>query len=418
MSRKLYSLLLTLLLPFVLLRLYARGWRNPAYRLRWQERLGFIPAVAGSCIWIHAVSVGEVQAVSALVRRLQQQGHNILISTSTPTGAERVHALFGDSLQHVYFPYDLPSLLQRFFSRLSVQAVIMVETEIWPNLAALCAHKQIPLILANARLSARSARGYARFPHMTKATLRSFCLIAAQTEVDAQRFIKLGAQAERLAVIGNLKFDIQMADDLREQAASLRQGWGETRPVWIAASTHEGEEEIMLKVHGGLLRQYENALLILAPRHPQRFDRVASLVKKTGLRFSRHCQFTERTAEPDQLVVLDSMGELPVFLAAADIAFIGGSLLPVGGHNVLEAAAAGIPGVFGPHMFNFAQVSRQLQQQQAAVQIANGDELLAVLQNWFANSRERLAAGVRARRYVVSQQGALERLLALLKTCL
>ncbi|MCU7960637.1 MAG: lipid IV(A) 3-deoxy-D-manno-octulosonic acid transferase [gamma proteobacterium symbiont of Bathyaustriella thionipta] len=418
MSRKLYSLLLLLLLPFVLLRLFWRGRHNPDYRQRWRERLGFIPTVSGQPIWIHAVSVGEVQAIAALVQRLQQQGHAILMSTTTATGAERVRALFGDSLTQVYFPYDLSFVLQRFFSRAAVRAVIMVETEIWPNLVALCAQQQIPIVLANARLSARSARGYARFPRMTQATLEKFCLIAAQTEVHAQRFIKLGAQAGRVAVTGNLKFDLKMAAGLREQAVLLRHHWGKARPVWVAASTHETEEEILLNVHSRLLQTNKNALLILAPRHPERFDKVASLVKKTGFRFSRYSRCPESLDQQESIIVLDSMGKLAVFLAAADIAFIGGSLLPVGGHNALEAAVAGVPCVLGPHMFNFAQVSAQLQQQQAAIQISGRDELLAVLRNWFDNPDERLAAGVRARRFVVRQRGALDQLQARLAACL
>ena len=417
---KLYTALLYLSLPFVLLRLLWRSIKAPAYRQRWQERFGlFDTRPEPGAIWVHAVSVGETQAVEPLVRQLLKKHPDIpiVLTTSTPTGSERALRLFGDTVFHVYYPYDLPWCIRNFLERVRPRALLMVETEIWPNMLTLCQQGGIPTLLANGRLSERSARGYARLGAFTRQTFAKISMLAVQAQLDADRFISLGIPRERVRVTGSIKFDMNIPASVQEQTQVVRRAWGEGRPVWVAASTHEGEEEQVLQAHRTVLATLPEALLVLVPRHPERFDRVAGLVDKRGLKLVRRS--SNRPCAPDTQVYFgDSMGELPVFLGAADMAFIGGSLAKIGGHNMLEASAQGVAVTFGPHVFNFPAIADLLQREGAAVQIHDDRELGRLVIEWLADASRRTSVGENGRRVVESNRGALEQLLMLVEELL
>ncbi|WP_246172878.1 lipid IV(A) 3-deoxy-D-manno-octulosonic acid transferase [Thermochromatium tepidum] len=416
MALGLYTALWRLALPLVLARLYWRGRTHPDARRRLGERLAWGQGRDGIGaspvdLWIHAVSVGEVQAAAALIRRLleSEPGRRILVTTTTPTGAERLRALFGDQVAHRYTPFDLPGVMECFIARVRPQLVIVMETEIWPNMLAVLERHGIPAALVNARLSERSARGYARLPCLIRPALARFSLIAAQTRADARRLIALGAPRPCVQVTGNLKFDPVQPEDLATRAGEIRHLWGAERPVWVAASTHEGEEIQVLQAHRRLLAQRPEALLVLVPRHPERFDAVASLIARQGLAFARRSQGQEVT--PGQSIYLgDTLGELTYFLAAADLAFIGGSLVPRGGHNPLEAAVSGIPILLGPHTFNFAAIVRMLYEAGAAEQVEDVETLSRCLIDLFDAPGRRVLMGERGREVVARHRGALERL--------
>jgi 3-deoxy-D-manno-octulosonic-acid transferase len=409
--RRLYTLLWVLALPLALLRLLWRSRRAPAYRRRWAERLGrFAPPVRTGGVWVHAVSVGETQAAQPLIKRLlgEPRAQPVTVTTTTPTGSVRVGELFGDQVFHVYLPFDLPWAVDGFLERVRPRLLIMVETEIWPNLLARCAAHGIPTLLANGRLSARSARRYARLDGFTRETFAAIGAVAAQTEADAQRFVALGTPADRVRVTGSMKFDMAIRGSVKEQAEVLRRDWGTDRPVWVAASTHEGEEEAVLEAHRHVLTAVPEALLVLVPRHPERFERAAQLVRRAGLTMARR---TERSAVTAGTAVFlgDTMGELPVFLGAADAAFVGGSLVDIGGHNVLEPAAFGVPVVFGPHMHNFVAISELLLAADAARQVSDAEGLADVVLRWLGDASERARIGENGRRVVEANRGALDR---------
>jgi 3-deoxy-D-manno-octulosonic-acid transferase len=414
--RRLYTLIFYLALPAVLLRLLWRSLRAPEYRRRWAERFGIFSAFKlDRSIWVHAVSVGEVQAIEPLVRRLiaLHPDTPVVITTTTPTGSERVRKLFDTAVHHVYFPYDLPIAINGFLKRTSPRLLLMVETEIWPNLLALCSRAGIYTLLGNARLSEKSARGYARLGKFTRQTLGHIDLLAAQGQGDAERFVRLGVPAERVTITGSIKFDIHLPASLHEQAAVLRQEWGD-RPVWVAASTHEGEESEVLAAHNKILESLPEALLVVVPRHPERFDRVAELCGQKGFSTVRRSN-QDRTRAETSVFLGDTMGELTLFLAAADAAFVGGSLIKRGGHNVLEPAALGKPIVFGPYMHNFAAISELLLKQDAASRVANSEELASLTGGWLADASERTRIGENGRSVVEQNRGAMERLLALIE---
>lgn len=416
MSR-LYSLLLYLALPFLLLRLAWRGRRAPAYRERWSERLGcYGERSLRAGIWIHAVSVGEVQAAQSLVKHFldRHPGVGVMVTTTTPTGAERLRNLFEDKVLHLYTPFDLTPIANRFLDAVRPRLAIVMETEIWPNMLRACEHRGIPVVLANARLSAQSAQGYARLGTFTRETLGSFAAIAAQSSADADRFRALGAPADKVRITGSIKFDVRQPGSLIEQAEVLRRVWDIQRPVWVAASTHEGEEEQVLAAHREVLTHLPRALLVLVPRHPERFDRVAALAERQGFGVARRST-GDSCSEGVSLYLGDTMGELPVFLAAADAAFIGGSLVPIGGHNLLEASIVGVPVAVGPHVFNFAQITELLLAEGAAAQVADERELARCMWEWLGDAATRARIGERGRRVVQENQGALKRLLDLLE---
>jgi len=415
LNRTPYTPLFHLGLPLVLLRLLWRAWRAPAYSRRIGERFAFgLPPLRPGGIWVHAVSVGESIAAAPMIRQLMTRYPQLPITVTcmTPTGSERIQALFGDSVQHCYLPYDLPWAAARFLDRVQPKLAVVMETELWPNHIHQCARRGIPVALANARLSERSARGYARFARLTAPMLAELSLIAVQTEAEADRFRQLGARRECVEVTGSIKFDLTIDPVLLERAAALRAQWeARQRPLWIAASTHAGEEEIVLAAHRQLLARHPQALLILVPRHPERFAAVAELCRKEGFASVRRSQGEAVGAGIDVLVG-DTMGELLFLYALADVAFVGGSLVPNGGHNLLEPAALGKPVLSGPHLFNFLEIAAQLRDAGALWEVSNAAELASAVDAlWSDPAMIKLMrnAGLDV---LKANQGALERLLA------
>jgi 3-deoxy-D-manno-octulosonic-acid transferase len=355
-----------------------------------------------------------VQAAEPLVRALLEKypAYSLLITTVTPTGSARVTALFGNEVAHVYAPYDLPDAVKRFFQRVRPQLAIIMETELWPNLFHACRDRQVPLLLVNARLSAKSMAGYLRVKRMVARTLGNITEIVAQGDADAKRFERLGAQHDRITVSGNLKFEQRIPPSLRERAEVLRRDWGTGRPVWVAASTHEGEDELLLDVFSQLRQQFPDCLLVLVPRHPERFESVAELSRQRGLNTLLRSEMRPCDAAT-QVFVGDSMGELPLFFAAADVAFVGGSLVPHGGHNLLEPAALGIPVVTGSHVFNFTEICELLLQAGACEKVETVAELAATLGRWLGDANERHRVGEQGRAVVEKNRGALQTVLAM-----
>lgn len=418
--RALYTALLYLLAPLVLLRLALRGLRYPEYRDCWSERFGAVhPAVGEHVIWVHAVSVGEVQAAESMIRALLElyPEYSILMTTVTATGAAHVTELFGDEVAHAYAPYDLPDVVSRFIDRVRPRLAIVMETELWPNLFRACRRKNVPLLLVNARLSDGSLAGYRRFRRLIAKTLEAVTQIGARTPLDAERFRELGADPERIRVSGNLKFEQHLPAGLFERAAQLRREWGVNRPVWIAGSTHEGEDEHVLDVFRELRKDIPDCLLVLVPRHPERFAAVAELCRQRGYRSVLRSE--RLPCEPDTAVFIgDSMGELLMFYAAADVAFVGGSLVDIGGHNMLEPAALGVPVVTGGHVANFAAVCELLLNAGACRQVASTQELRDIVRSWLLDADERRRIGALGRAVVEQNRGALATVLGMIDVCL
>lgn len=422
--RLLYTLLLYLAVPFVLLRLFWKGRQLPEYRGRIGERFGAVPpAPEGVAVWVHAVSVGEALAAQPLIERLlaQHGPGQVWVTTTTPTGSARVAAAFGDRVRHSYAPYDLPSAVARFLDRVRPRQLVVMETELWPNLFHACHARGIRLTIANARLSPRSFAGYSRVRGFVAATLANCTRIAAQSEADAERFRALGAPAERVTMIGNLKFDLALSEAQLAAGRQLRERFGAARPIWIAASTHADEEAAALAAHQAVTALLPDALLILVPRHPQRFDEVWSLIEDAGFIAERRTrlQALENIGHPQpledvQVLLGDSMGEMFVYLAASDLAFIGGSLAPVGGHNILEPAALGLPVLFGPVMHNFLPARQLLLDARAAVEIADAPALAEEAGVLLLHPERRAEMGAAGRAAIDANRGALERLLKLL----
>jgi 3-deoxy-D-manno-octulosonic-acid transferase len=415
MNRTLYTLILHLALPFIFLRLLWRAWRAPAYGKRIGERFAIgLPAFRHGGIWIHAVSLGESIAATPLIRELLARHPELPITVTcmTPTGSERIQALFGERIQHCYLPYDLPWASAIFLARLQPKLAVIMETELWPNHIHACHKRGVPVALANARLSERSARGYARFQRLTAPMLAELSLIAAQTEVEAERFRQLGARGECVEVTGSIKFDLSVDAELLQRAAELRGQWGATaRPVWIAASTHAGEDEVMLQAHRQLLGEHPDALLILVPRHPERFAQVFELCRREGFVTVRR-SLGETVGAEVQVLLGDTLGELLFLYALADLALVGGSLVANGGHNLLEPAALGKPLLSGPHLFNFLEIAAQLRDAGDLLEVQDATQLHAALRMLLADpgeARGRAEAGLRVMR---ANQGALARLLA------
>jgi len=375
-ARYLYSLLVHLSLPLILLRLLWRSLRAPDYRKRVLERLALrLPKLKQGGIWLHAVSLGESIAAAPLVQALlcRYPDLPITLTCMTPTGSARITALFGERVQHCYLPYDLPWAARRFIGRVRPTLAILMETELWPNHIHQCARLNIPLVLANGRLSARSAQGYARLGGLTRALLNEISWLAVQNADDAKRFCALGASPERVTVTGSIKFDITPPEGIAPHALALRRDWQAVeRPLWIAASTHVGEDEIALNAHKKLLQNRPDALLILVPRHLERFASVYQLCQKQGFTVQRRSS-GEAVNAATQVLLGDSMGELLFLYALADLALVGGSLVAHGGHNLLEPAALGKPLLSGPHRFNFADIAAQFEQAGALQTVTDAD---------------------------------------------
>lgn len=410
--RGLYIWLLRLLLPIVLVRLFWRGLSNPDYWKRIKERFGFItPLATARVIWIHAVSVGEVRATVPLVRELTARypDYTLLITTMTPTGSAQVGELFSGKVVHYYAPYDYPSAVSRFLDRTQPAMTIIMETELWPNIFHHCRARSIPVFVTNVRMSMSSMHKYLRFASLTRATLQQVNRFAAQSQADAERLFTLGATPETVEVTGSIKFELNSGASLRESAEVLRLAWGQDRPVWLAASTHEAEEEMVLAALVELRKQprFVNMLLVLVPRHPERFSAVARLCRKQGFRIALRSENRGALDASVEIMVGNTMGELQLFYAAADCAFIGGSLVPTGGHNLLEAAAVGKPVVFGPHMFNFQEISIMTLERGAGVQIKTPAQLAPAVSDFLGNANRRDRAGEAGRKMVEENRGAL-----------
>lgn len=419
-QRFIYTLTLYLLTPFVLYRLAARGIKYHGYFARWRERFGFFPDPGiHDSIWVHAVSLGEVNAAAPLIEALMQRHRDsrFVITTVTPTGSDRVLQLFGERVFHVYLPYDLTSAVKRFLDRVRPRLAVIMETEIWPNLFMTCAERDISIVIANARLSEKSLRGYWPIQPLARRAIRCASFVAAQSASDEERLRLLGAAEPKLAVVGNLKFDMPVPEGVRERGAAFRAAAGVARPVWIAASTHEGEEIAVLKAHATVLRRFPDALLLIAPRHPERFKPIALACRAYGFRTATRSE--EGGAEPShQCFVIDSMGELLAFYAAADVAFVGGSLEPIGGHNLLEPAALARPVVVGPQTFNFAEVTEDLIAAGAALRIADADDLGPAVVRLLSRDVERDSMGDAAHAVMERERGAVERTMAIVEDVL
>jgi 3-deoxy-D-manno-octulosonic-acid transferase len=393
-----------------------RGITNRSYLKRIGERLGIGYPRLERCIWIHAVSVGEVVAAVPLIRSLGKRypDRPLLVTTVTPTGAARVASLFGDDVHHTYIPFEAPQVVNRFFSATKPDIALVLETEIWPNLYRGCGVRDIPLVLVSARISPRSVRSYRRLLPLFRETLSHGIIIAAQTEADAERFLSLGAAPERTRVTGNIKFDVELAPDLPVRGRELRADLFGDRPVWIAASTHEGEEEIVLDAQQKLLQDIPGLLLVLVPRHPQRFAGVRDMVAKK--RMSVISRTDGKPCSADTQVFLgDTMGELTLFYAASDVAFVGGSLVPIGGHNLLEPAALGLPLVSGPHVFNAEEIADMFVDKGACRLVHDADELAAEVGQLLSDPEMAARLGDAGRGILERNRGALARLLAMIE---
>ncbi|MBI1676611.1 lipid IV(A) 3-deoxy-D-manno-octulosonic acid transferase [Shewanella sp. DW31] len=409
MNRFLYSTILYLLFPLLIVYLAFRAIKSPDYRGRWGERFG-LTRLKSTDVLVHSVSMGETLAAIPLIRLIMQSHPelSITVTTTSPTGSAQVRKAFGDSVQHCYLPFDLPWCVERFLRQVSPKSCIIMETELWPNLVALAAKRGVRLMLANARLSAKSAAQYAKRPKLSRPMLQRLDVIAVQTQVEAQRFIELGVSPDRVTVCGSLKFDLSITPERLANAKLLRQTWGrKTSPIWVAGSVHPGEFDAMLIAHRQLLAQWPDALLIIAPRHPEQFSAVAEVVASQGFELIRRSGNLPVTATT-QVLVGDTMGELLTFYGAADQAFVGGTLINNGGHNPLEPVAMGVPVMVGPNHWDFAQITQMLADAGGLRVVASADELAANLIEYFAKPELRQQAVNAGLAVVEANRGALQ----------
>ena len=409
--RHLYSLAWLPLLPFAFLYLLWRARRQPEYLRHWRERLGWAPRSDRPVLWLHAVSVGETRAAAPLVKALMARHpqHAILLTHATPTGRATGAELFGAGVRQAYLPYDFPPLVWLFLRRARPALGVIMETEIWPNLYAACARRGIPLFLVNARMSEKSARGYARLGALTAPALRGLTGIAAQTMNDAQRLRELGAEAVEIS--GNVKFDVTPPADSGERALELRHLF-QGRFVLLLASTREGEEAVLLDALAELAAP--DLLLVVVPRHPQRFEEVARLLAARGWAYARRSEQGPLRAET-RVFLGDSMGELAAYYAAADLAYVGGSLLPLGGQNLIEAAAAGCPALIGPHTWNFAEAADQAVDRGAARRVADAGELAAAAASLVRDPIARQRMREAGLQFAAANRGATQRIMGMLE---
>ena len=414
MNRPIYSLLLALALPFVPLKLLWRGIKQPDYRQHWGERFGFYAAkVTKPVIWLHCVSVGETRAAEPLIKALQLQypDYQILLTHGTPTGRVTSETLFGNNVQRVYLPYDLPFAVNGFLKHFKPSIGLLMETELWFNLIAACKQRKIPLLLVNARLSESSTNAYAKLGKLIREGLQNLSVIATQTADDAGRLQALGntLSAKNISVVGNLKFDVKPPADAIDKGLQLRRLLGKNRPVFLAASTREGEETLILDAVKNV-----DLLTIIVPRHPQRFDAVEAIIQNAGLPYVRRSQLNEPLSKKVQVVLGDSMGELFTYYAACDFTFIGGSLLPLGGQNLIEAAAMGRPILIGEHTFNFADASNNAVTAGAAIRVKNSAELHDKLEYLLQNPSKQAEMRLAALQFNEASTGATIRLMQLI----
>lgn len=415
-----YQVLLALIWPLYRLRVWQRSHTQADYQAEVIERFQIAKTVNNTrAIWIHAVSVGETNAAQPIIEHFLKQGQPVLVTNTTRTGQARAKSLFvqryPELFEAVFLPVDTVGLIEQFLQRYQPRLFILIETELWPNALSLTAQASIPSILLNARLSARSAKGYGKFSRLTHPMLEQLSCIAAQDQATAQRFIALGADAKKVVVTGSVKFDIQPPDHLLEQAEQLKHDWQlQGRPILVAASTHDPEEAQILAQFSKILAQFPQAVLIIVPRHPERFENVAQLIKQNGFGlFQRSQQQVIQTNT--QVYLADSMGELWLWYALADMAFVGGSLSANGGHNPLEPVTLGVPVVMGAYTFNFKVIVEQLKQAKALAQVDNAEQLMQAWINWLQQPELAKQAGVAGLKVMQANQGALEKQIELIE---
>lgn len=418
--RTLYTIIYLHLLPLFVLRLYWRSLKAPAYRLRIKERFALVPPrkTANPLIWVHAVSVGEVIAATPIIKQmmLKHPDFCFCMTTTTPTGSERVRAAFGETVLHYYMPYDLPSLVTFFIRAIKPKLLVIMETELWPNIIATCHERNIPVVLANGRMSKASAKGYKKLSLLTAPMLRNIELIAAQSKMDAERFVYLGAAREKVVITGSVKFDVVIDDAIRERSQFLRDQLSlRQRKIVIFASTHPGEDEQILPMIKRLHHLSTDFLAIIVPRHPERFAVVAQIAQKLHIA-TVHLSKGESCDYSTQLVLGDTMGDMLALYGLADVAFVGGSLINHGGHNFLEAAAWGLPILTGPSSYNFQDIARLLVREGGMKQLHDHFDLERTLQAWLEGSLNLAETGYAARKVLSNNQGTLAKLLASIET--
>jgi 3-deoxy-D-manno-octulosonic-acid transferase len=420
--RFLYSWLIRCAVPVAYTALLWRGLRDRHYWQGLAERLGMGRALLVPSIWLHAVSLGEMSAAAPLARalRLRFPHMALVVTTATPAGRARAAALFEGDADIRFLPYDTPAAVRRFLARTRPRAAIIMETELWPNLLRECERRGIPVLLASARLSLRSVSRYRRFGGLFAGVFSKNLVVAAQSTEDAERFKSIGAAAERTLVVGNVKFDVRVDAGIVQAGRALRLGLAGARPVWIAGSTHAGEEEQLLDAHSALLTSTPNAVLLLVPRHKDRFAAVAELLARRGVRFARRSRMAsgeEAPRLPDDTPVLlvDTVGELATLYAAADVAFVGGSLVALGGHNLLEPAALGLPVLTGPSHFNGEEIAQLLLARGAAQEVQSAQDLAAALQRLLAAPLLREQIGIIGKEIIATNRGSVARLLELIE---
>ncbi|OOF69906.1 lipid IV(A) 3-deoxy-D-manno-octulosonic acid transferase [Rodentibacter caecimuris] len=419
MWRFFYTSFMYLIQPLLILFMLVRSVKSPNYRRRLGERYGFygpLPCPKPNGVIIHAASVGEVIAATPLVRRIRQEYPNLPITftTVTPTGSDRVTSAFGENVTHCYLPYDIPDAVNRFIDFVQPKLCVVIETELWPNLILQLHKRHIPFIVANARLSARSAQRYGKIKLRLQGMLSQISLIAPQDNISGKRYLQLGYDKDKLKLTGNIKYDLVITEQLFRQIKALRRCWAERRPVWIAASTHEGEEDIILQAHHQLLEKFPNLLLLLVPRHPERFNSVAELIVKHHLQFIRRSS-SEIPTDKTQVILGDTMGELLLFYGVSDVAFVGGSLVRHGGHNPLEPLAFKIPVISGKYTFNFPEVFNNLREATGVLEInSNSTALYSAVAKFLNSPILRKRFGEAGYQILIENRGALQRLLDLL----
>ncbi len=421
--RFLYSSVFYLLVPIILLRLLWRAMKAPDYRRRWAERFALFakPELGNNVYWVHAVSVGETLAAVPMIKKIMAENSacNVVITTTTPTGSAQVQSIFGDQVFHVYAPYDLPDCVTRFLNKIQPAALIIMETELWPNTIAACYQKNIPVILANGRLSEKSAKGYKKISSLIGPALEKISLAAMQYPADAERIKALGVLPNCCQVIGNIKFDLEISEQIKQQARILKNEitqQGE-KVIWIAASTHPGEDEIILDTYQDLKQKFPKLFLIIVPRHPERFDAVAQLAKEKNLRVQRRSD-SQKINNETEVLLGDTMGELLMLYGAADLAFIGGSFVPVGGHNLMEPAAWALPIICGKYLHNFLQVSKLLQEENAMIVVNSKEQLYVNVSQLAEDKLAREEMGRKAHTIAEKNKGALNKLLILIAATL
>jgi len=391
---------------------------NPKYRHHWMERFGHIERIRHDYdIWIHAVSMGEANAATPLVHALlkRQPDFRILITTMTPTGSERVIKTFGKSVSHCYAPYDYYFSVQRFLKQARPKILVLIETEIWPNMIHSCTAHSVPVVMLNVRLSKKSQRNYQRIAWLSRPTLRHIKKFGVQSDKHRRRLIDLGVQPSSIHKTGSMKFETQLSAGAREIAEAVRHDWGHDRLVIVAGSTHEGEEKILLDIFQQLKTTHRDLLLVIAPRHPERFDGVLRLVTRSGFNLLRRTEQHGALPNSIDILIADTLGELPVLYSAADIALVGGSLIRgLGGHNILEPCSVGVPVVFGPFMPNFEEISQLTTDSSAGIQVQNPRELQIKLSMLLDDPNRRSSMGKRGIRMIEENSGATERSLNIL----